>query len=340
MTGYADVPLRLDDEPVEPLLDWARAELTAAGRRGAGEPDLVRRRSWSTVLRVPTDGGPVWVKANAREFAYEAALLQLLSAYAGAHVLHPLAARPDVGWFVTADGGPVLDDHEGPVGQSRWVELLTGYADLQRRMGAHQTELRGIGVLDCSPPTLGGWYRRVLARAEQEPHSRPLLDGAWDRLRDLIPATDGWAAELARSQVPISVEHNDLHADNVFVGQAHAPGLRIFDWADTTLTHPFVGLRRALLTASGADDDAAVRTDVDVEVVRDSYLRCWIGDGTDAAASIPAALRRDVRLAGQLSWVVVGASWLRLPAPLDEAFGGYFASFLTGYLDGAEQLDT
>ena len=160
----------------------------------------------------------------------------------------------------------------------------------------------------------------------------PLLADRRNQLQALLPATRRWAAELAASPIPLSVEHNDLHADNVFAGSASLPGLRIFDWGDATITHPFTGLRRALLTASGTDEEHPDTrpAPLDVDRLRDAYVAGWLTDRD----TVPA-LRRDAELAGRLSWIVLAASWLRLPVGFDEEFAGYYAEILTGYLDAA-----
>ena len=337
MHRYLDVPLRMDTEPVRPLLDWARSALANAGYQRIGEPDAVRQRSWSIVARLPTDRGPVWAKANARGFAYEAALLELLDRHAPGHVLPPIAVDAGLGRLISPDGGAVLDDAGRTVTEDEWLTLLTGYADLQRRIAPHLETIQQIGVLDCSPTTLPGWYRLALDRIDLEPHVRPLIADRRDRLDALLPDTERWADQLAASPVPLSVEHNDLHADNVFAGTAELPGLRIFDWGDATITHPFTGLRRALLTASGTDEEHAAElewTAVDTDRLRDAYLRCWL-DGADNPTPIPTALLRDADLAGRMSWIVLAASWLRLPVGLNEEFGGYYAEILLGYLDAA-----
>ena len=339
MSRYDRIPQRLDREPVQPLLDWSTAALAGRGYTGVAAPDLVRRRSWSTLLRIPTAQGPVWAKANARGFAAEAALLELLGAVAAEHVLPLIASRPDDGWLLLPDGGEVLESAglAGPIGNldsAHWVDLVRGYADLQRRMAAHLPELRDAGLPDCTPPTLADWYRQVLARADAEPHVRPLVASTWARLQALVDDTARWSAELGASRIPSSVEHNDLHSDNVFVGTPAAPGLRIFDWGDACITHPFIGLRRILLAAVDPAEQLEFPAGAAAEALLDAYLRCWL---PDSQAEIPAELRRDVALATQLSFVVVAASWLRLPT-FDAEFGGYFASFLTGYLSGAERL--
>lgn len=139
----------------------------------------------------------------------------------------------------------------------------------------------------------------------------------------------------------MTVQHNDLHTDNVFAGPGAAPGsappgLRIFNWADAVISHPFICLGRAgrigLENDEGEIDNTA---SVDPAVLRDAYLRCWL---PTAQQEIPAEFRRSAEPAEALSNIALAASWLRLRPGLNPEFSGYFAEFVSGYADQAARL--
>ena len=131
------------------------------------------------------------------------------------------------------------------------------------------------------------------------------------------------SGSVAADPLPASVDHNDLHTGNVF---ARPDGLRIFDWGDACLTHPFTCLGEALRTATGAGEDT--RTGIAAEPLREAYLRCWLPAGEE---TIPAQLHRTAAVAEAVSFVTLAASWLRLPDGLGPEFGGWFAGFLRDY---------
>jgi hypothetical protein len=60
-------------------LDWVDGQLAALGQTRTGEPEQPHVRPWATALRIPTDSGPVWLKASAEGTAYEHGLLQVLA---------------------------------------------------------------------------------------------------------------------------------------------------------------------------------------------------------------------------------------------------------------------
>ena len=71
---------------------WLDEQLAAAGRTRTGEVEQPRIRPWATVLRAPTDGGVVWLKAAAPATAFEVGLYGVLARVVPDRVLTPLAA--------------------------------------------------------------------------------------------------------------------------------------------------------------------------------------------------------------------------------------------------------
>ena len=56
------------------IVDWARDRLSAHGHSIVGPVEQSHVRPWSTVLRIPTDRGPVWCKAAGPGTAHEVRL--------------------------------------------------------------------------------------------------------------------------------------------------------------------------------------------------------------------------------------------------------------------------
>ncbi len=59
---------------------WVDERLAEAGRPRTGEVEQPHVRTWSTALRVPTEAGPVWFKANTPELRHEVAVVEAVSA--------------------------------------------------------------------------------------------------------------------------------------------------------------------------------------------------------------------------------------------------------------------
>jgi len=134
---------------------WVTTELDSAGIVRTGAPEQPRAYPWSTVLRFPTDRGPVWFKANARGMHHEAALYEVLRRRSPRHVLEPLALDPRRGWLLLPDGGRTMRDVEGAgTDLSAWERMLLEHADMQRELTPWVEEVLDAGVPDARPHLL------------------------------------------------------------------------------------------------------------------------------------------------------------------------------------------
>lgn len=276
---------------------WIGETLSAMGTPVLGEIEETRVRPWSVTHRATTAAGVRWFKANTMDCAYEARLVPVLAAWTPDSVLTPLAVDEDRGWLLTADAGPTLRTSHGPDQRRDWCEMLQAYAVLQREIVPAVPDLLAVGVPDMRPSALPAVLDALLAGPEI-PEDLAVDSAAFAR----------WCAELAADGIPASLQHDDLHDDNVF------PGYRFFDWGDSSVSHPFGSLLVALSSASFFLDLGRA----DLEELRDAYLEVW-----SDLAPLPA-LRRSVSLACRVGRVAKAAAWRRAlrdaALPVDEDF--------------------
>jgi hypothetical protein len=163
----------------------------------------------------------VWFKASREAFAFEAALLEILVPLAPDLLPEVIAARPERGWLLLADAGARA--REQPID---WAPLLRRYAELQLAATSEVDRMLAAGVPD----------RRSLATdiAALLPALRPETAAALEpRLGEIEAA----GAEL--HGIAPTIDHGDLHDANVFVS---AGQVRILDWGDACVAHPFLSL--------------------------------------------------------------------------------------------------
>jgi aminoglycoside phosphotransferase (APT) family kinase protein len=130
-----------------------------------------------------------------------------------------------------ADAGEPLRELGNP--PERWFEVLPAYAKLQ----IGETE-RAAGHLDAGVPDL---------RLSQLPERYDeLLDAELPLVRDETAALatfrqrfSGLCAELESHGIGATVQHDDLHMNNVYMRDGV---LRVLDWGDTSISHPFFSL--------------------------------------------------------------------------------------------------
>ena len=173
---------------------------------------------------MPTARGTVWFKAARPGFAHEARVLELLQPLAPGLLPEVIASTTD-GWLLIADAGERAREH--PVD---WRTVLHAYAALQRASAARVEALLAAGAPDNRPES-------VLVRAEAL--MRFLPEGLAAALEARLPDVAERMDRLAASRLPVTVDHGDLHDANVFSADGN---VRIIDWGDCAVAHPFFTL--------------------------------------------------------------------------------------------------
>jgi hypothetical protein len=195
---------------------WIEQHVTVTG-----EIEQPHVRAWATALRVPTPDGVVWFKAAREAFAYEARVLEVLTPLAPELLPEVVAARSEVGWLLLRDAGARA--RESPID---WKPLMRRYAELQMASVPLVPALLRAGILDHPAPR----HETLL------PYLGPAVA---ERLGARLPEVEERLGRLAASPLPIALDHADLHDANVFSRDGH---VRILDWGDSAVAHPFLTL--------------------------------------------------------------------------------------------------
>lgn len=264
---------------------WIEDRLAEQRRAVVGVVEQPHVTDWSTVMRVPTDAGPVWFKANDESMRHEAAVTALVAPLSDGRVPAPLASDPVTGWMLLADAGRRLRDVV-PEERSlvRWHDVLEAYARVQLACEDQVAALLARGLPDRRLPTLPAAYAELLAGLDD---TDPRLPGA-EAIADLCD-------RLAAYGIRETVQHDDLHDGQVFL----ADGVhQVLDWGDACVSHPFLTLSVTLegVIAWGVDDEQGSE---DVAPYLASYLRPY----EEAYDLTPDDLREAARIAMRLGWV-------------------------------------
>ena len=284
-------------------LEWASERLAERGLALDGEPEQPHIRAWSTAFRLPVGGGAVWLKSVGPGSAQEPALAGALGEWAPEHVLVPLAVHRERRLMLLPDGGTTLRDAGGATSVEAWEAMLRDYAQLQVELLARTRDLLALGVPDLRPERLPEQVVGLLDDDEFQLRDRP--GGLTSEARDGVLAGLEEYAELCRrlvdSGIPATLQHDDLHDANVFVGDGRH---RFFDWGDASVAHPFLSLCVPLRVAGQAigvpnGDPVLLR-------LRDAYLEPWSAYGS------PAALRELADTALRVSTLPRAMTWRRI----------------------------
>lgn len=260
-------------------------------------------RGWATVWRVATADGIWFAKQNCPGQQIEVPLLDLLVRLVPDRVVPVTAARD--GFLLTPDQGPVFRDTAGR-DLENWVRLCREAAELQRAVADHHAELVDIGMIELLPDQATDY---LAARVEQYAglpveDRRRLTPDVADGLRARLPAVRRWADQVAALGLPVTLNHNDLHENNVF-DAGHT--LRFFDFGDALLTEP-LGVLLIPLDILGEKLGADAH-DPRLWRVANAALEVWsdLVPLHELRAALPAALQLG-RLGRVESWVRIQPS--------------------------------
>jgi hypothetical protein len=325
----------MTDEALQPLPADAARWVTDA--LGGVDVTVVssRIRPWSGVWElVPAAGGDErwWFKENRLSGGHEPALIAALAGISPL-VDDPVAIDTKRSRLLTRHAGARLRERidsagtgQVPLTLATWTNLLPRYAELQLAAAPLVADLGAAGVPVLAPldhPALfdellgeDEWLRPGIS-PEMSFETYAQLCGAQALVAESVDAVEA-------AGVGISVQHDDLHDGNVFTRTGDPLALRIIDWGDAYLGHPFGTL---LVTLKGIAYRLGLDTTTEPpELARlvDAYLEPFTDTGrtlADLRAVLPSVLL--------LARIGRAESWRRVFAG-DESGPGWFASVVDG----------
>jgi hypothetical protein len=240
-----------------------------------GTIESVHERPWATLLRVPLANGVAWFKACAPVQAFEPRLTADLFARWPDRVAEVLGYDEERRWLLLADAGRPVGELGNP--PDAWLAALPLYAELQHGEAAHAQEHLAHGVPDMRLTTLSARYDELMEL------DLPLHPEETRQLQRFAPSFAELCGELHGYGVPETIQHDDLHHANLF---EHGTSLRVLDWGDASVSHPFASLVVTFRfleqrTKLAPGDPWFMR-------LRDAYLEPW---GQGLADALSLALR-------------------------------------------------
>ena len=247
-----------------------QAWLASHGVEPSGTIEKIHERPWSTVLRVPTADGDLFLKQEQPLQEYEVPLTMALASRWPDRVPEVVAADIERSWLLLRDGGVRVAD-SGDF--DAFPRALALYGELQVGEIEHVDELLAIGLRDLRLPVVVEMYEPFFER------DHGLEAEEVGRLRALAPKFRELCAELDALELPASIQHDDLHQWNVFV---RGDRVALYDWGDSSVAFPLWSWLKPAWALEGRDPADA----------RSAYLDAWQSFASEQQ------LRRALELAG------------------------------------------
>lgn len=206
---------------------WADEQLIAAGRPRQGTAVQIKTWNLSSIWRLPTADGDVWLKAVPPFFAHEGAVIHALAA----RTLPPLVAFDKLGRTLLEDVRG-MDQYGAPV--ERHAVMIDALVALQAGAVDRVDVILATGAPDWRAAPFGVAAADVVERGGKG------LDADERRLLDrLVAGLDARFRALAECGIPDTFVHGDFHTGNVRWTDA---GPVIFDWGDCGVGNPLLDL--------------------------------------------------------------------------------------------------
>jgi Phosphotransferase enzyme family len=223
-------------------LAWATTVLQAQADAPTGEPEQIRTWNLSSIWRIPTRAGAVWLKVVPPFFAHEGRVLEAL---AGAPV--PRLIGHD-GWRLLLAHAPGEDGHGAKLAERLpMIDLLVG---LQHDWLGRTETLRGLGLPDWRGPALSAAVSALIERRADAvtADDRAPLDA-------FVAGLPARLAAVAACGIADTLVHGDFHQGNV---RSDGRTRTLIDWGDSGVGHPLLDMP-AFLGATPEEEHEATR---------------------------------------------------------------------------------
>ncbi len=294
---------------IQPLA-WMNDVLSKCQTSLTGPVQQIKNAYVSTVFRAPTTEGDVYLKITPPIFVRETLITAQLLQWQAIRLPEFFALNSERGYLLSRDMGGGDLEHDLTLGHLQ--HFVRYYAQFQQATLEHIPngdvwpfyDLRTIS-LESRVATLVDEAPVLLA---DSPYA--LNEEEHGRLKKHIGAWESLCREIVQTPLPDTVDHGDLRPGNIRI---NASGFILYDWAWSTICHPFVGIVGFLhIVRKKLQDEKKDRL-----YLRDAYLETW-----EEYASIPN-LRHSFTLTERaiaLYGVALDAEWLRairdtLPTP-------------------------
>lgn len=210
---------------------WLDAVLEPLGRRRTGPVEACKLWSISAVVRVPTTDGTLWCKAPCAHFRAEARIHAAVAGVLPDLVPELVAIEATEGWVLME---PLSGADEAEQADGATLQAARAWAAAQLETIDRVPEFVAAGFPHRGVEATIAAFERVLVGSGE---LALLSEQERLALGDATAPALALVREFWSAGIPDALAHGDLHPGNV---AWDGTTLRIFDWTDGCVTHPFL----------------------------------------------------------------------------------------------------
>ncbi|GEL78020.1 aminoglycoside phosphotransferase family protein [Tenuibacillus multivorans] len=226
--------------------------------------EIEQIRSWerSALFKVIAKNRNYYFKAVPIIFSHEPSINQFLDQHHASYVPEVIAVHPQNNWYLMQElQGPLLgktnDLHQ-------WEQALIRLVDIQKKSTLHITNPSSM-YCPTRPVTSTIQHHLETALYKLYQH-KEISTHTYNVLLESVPNIFRKCDQLQHSNIPLALEHGDFFGGNIII---HQDGPVIYDWSDSTLSHPFLSVMVLLEEVEHLFSKEAAKR------LLDEYLEYW-----------------------------------------------------------------
>jgi hypothetical protein len=254
----------------EDALQWVNQVLDSKGYAPVSQLHSIHSMAWSVVAKVEYEGGVWYFKALAAHLDYELAATKKISQAFPEDSAPFIASNSEKRYLLIGDLGQNLFDYQ-PQSEclTLWKQALTSYSEIQvkaSKLGQSQFSTLPDRRLENIPSEAMPIIERCI-NIKPRDGEKAVTEAEVQWVRAYFAQWHNVVESIQTVPIPNSIHHGDLHGGNIAMKDKPV----VFDWGDSSWSHPFV----TFFISADACQHHLKLDDSGMSELRQAYLKPW-----------------------------------------------------------------
>jgi len=256
-------------------LIWVNHVLAEKGLASVEQIVPIHSMAWSVVGKVVHEEGVWYFKAVSQQLEYELDASEVLSRFFPEQTATFIAANTDQRFMLVDDLGQVLYDTPKIDCFGLWRTALADYSTIQletSRLGREIFPSLPDRRLELIPSEAMPIIERCVDLTPRD-GERAILHEDVEWIRQYFSQWEKVMADINSLPIPNAVHHGDLHGGNIAMRDRPV----VFDWGDSSWSHPFVTF---FVSVDACQSHLGFKDGASLAELQEAYLSPWLEFGT------------------------------------------------------------